>query len=272
MASAGEVAAAAACDLRAMTGSAEMQAGLWSERARDWAELLENAEQPWLGPAYELVLGRLNVGAGTDLLDVGCGSGRFCQLAAASGARVAGIDATPEFVTIASERAPGADVRLGDMQFLPWEDEAFDVVTGFNAFFYAADMVAALREAARVLRPRGHIALTAFGRPDRCESAPALQYLAPLLPQHAIEDDEPLDVLLARAGLEVRESGYLEIAEEYTDLDTLLRAWLSIGPVRLAVRNAGEAAVRAALTSAFAPLRTSTGGYRVEDEYRYVIT
>jgi hypothetical protein len=42
--------------------------------------------------------------------------------------------------------------------------------------------------------------------------------------------------------------------------------------VRLAVRNAGEEAVRAALTSAFASLRTSTGGYRIEDEYRYVIS
>jgi SAM-dependent methyltransferase len=249
-----------------------MQAGLWGERARDWAELLENPDRPWLGPAYALVLDRLAVGAGTDLLDVGCGSGRFCQLAAARGARVAGIDATPEFVAIARERTPAADVRLGDMQFLPWDEDAFDVVTGFNAFFYAADIVAALREAARVLRPGGHIALTAFGRPERCESAPALEYLAPLLPAHAVEADEPLESLLAAAGLEPQDGGYLEIAEEYADLGTVLRAWLSIGPVRMAVRNAGEAAVREALTSAFAPLRTSTGGYRIEDEYRYVIT
>ena len=41
--------------------------------------------------------------------------------------------------------------------------------------------------------------------------------------------------------------------------------------MRLAVRNAGEAAVRGALTGAFASLRTSSGGYRIEDEYRYVI-
>jgi SAM-dependent methyltransferase len=249
-----------------------MQAGLWSERARDWAELLENPDAPWLGPAYELVLDRLGVGAGTELLDVGCGSGRFCALAAARGARVAGIDATPEFVAIAAERVPRADIRLGDMQFLPWDDDVFDVVTGFNAFFYAADIVAAFREAGRVLRPGGNVALTSFGRPERCESAPALEYLAPLLPAHAVEDEEPIDALLARAGLVGRESGYLEIAEEYPDLETVLRAWLSIGPVRMAVRHAGEAAVREALTSAFAPLRTSSGGYRIEDEYRYVIT
>ena len=245
-----------------------MQAGLWGERAGDWAELLEQEERPWLGPAYGLVLDRL-VGTGTELLDVGCGSGRFCVLAGARGARVAGIDATPELLAIARERNPAADLRLGDLQFLPWDDAAFDVVTGFNSFFYAADIVAAFREAARVLRPGGHVALTAFGRPERCESSAALEYIAPMLPDLAVEGDDELPV--EQAGLATVEAGYLEIAEEYPDLDTLLRAWLSIGPVRPAVRNAGEDAVRDALARAFAPLRTSSGGYRIEDEYRYVI-
>jgi SAM-dependent methyltransferase len=245
-----------------------MQADLWGERAADWAELLEKADAPWLGPAYELVLDRL-VRPGTRLLDVGCGSGRFCAMAAARGARVSGIDATPELLTIARERNPDADLRHGDLQFLPWDDGAFDVVTGFNSFFYAADIVAAFREAARVQRPGGHVALTAFGRPERCESTHALEYLAPMLPAFAVEDDEELP--LEAAGLAVVEAGYLEIAEEYPDLDTMLRAWLSIGPVRLAVRNAGEQAVREALAKAFTSLRTSTGGYRIEDEYRYAI-
>ena len=246
-----------------------MQADLWGERAADWAELLERAEAPWLGPAYELVLDRL-VRPGTRLLDVGCGSGRFCAIAGARGARVCGIDATPELLAIARERNPEADLRHGDLQYLPWDGGAFDVVTGFNSFFYAADIVAAFREAVRVLTPGGHVALTAFGRPERCESSRALEYLAPMLPEFAVEDDDG-ELPLEQGGLATVEAGYLEIAEEYPDLDTMLRAWLSIGPVRLAVRNAGEQAVREALTSAFAPLRTSTGGYRVEDEYRYVI-
>ena len=48
---------------------------------------------------------------------------------------------------------PEADLRLGDLQTLPFADDAFDLVTGFTSFFFAEDMVAALREAGRVARP-----------------------------------------------------------------------------------------------------------------------
>ena len=33
------------------------------------------------------------------------------------------------------------------METLPWPDDSFDVVTGFNSFFFAGDLVRALREA-----------------------------------------------------------------------------------------------------------------------------
>ena len=49
-----------------------------------------------------------------------------------------------------ARRVPEADLRVGDMQFLPYDDDAFDAVAGFNSFFFAADIVAALREAGRV--------------------------------------------------------------------------------------------------------------------------
>jgi SAM-dependent methyltransferase len=183
-----------------------MQAGLWGERAADWAEIAEQAERPWPGPAYGLVVERLDVGAGTDLLDVGCGAGRFLRLAAGRGATVSGIDGTPELLAIARERVPEADLCEGDLQFLPFGDTSLDVVTGFNSFFYAAYVVAAFRDAARVLRPGGSLALTAFGRPEECESAPLFEYLGPLMPKFAVEDKAPephepgRDRGIARAG------------------------------------------------------------------------
>ena len=136
----------------------------------------------WGIPLYRQVLERSRVGAGHELLDVGCGAGRFCRIAADRGAHVSGIDATAPLVEIARERTRHGNFRVGDMEALPWPDESFDVVTGFNSFFFAADLVAALREARRVARPGAEVAITVFGRPERCESTPVFGALGQLLP------------------------------------------------------------------------------------------
>jgi SAM-dependent methyltransferase len=233
----------------------------------------------WGIPLYRQVLERLNVGAGTNLLDVGCGAGRFCRIAADRGARVSGIDATGPLVEIARERVRGADLRVGDMEALPWPDHAFDVVTGFNSFFFAADLVHALGEARRVARPGGQVALTVFGRPERCESTPMFAALGQVLPSGsgepeggpALNEEGVLESLAKEAGLVTRDAGYLEVVEEYPDLETLLRGYLAHGSVVRAVRSANEPRVRAALSEGVRPLITASGGVRIEDEYRYLI-
>ena len=55
-----------------------------------------------------------------------------------------------------------------DLQVLPYDDDTFDVVTGFTSFFFADDMVGALREAGRVARPGAPVVIQAFGRPEKC--------------------------------------------------------------------------------------------------------
>ena len=95
-----------------------------------------------------------DIGPGTTVLDCGCGAGRFVGLATQRGAVVAGIDASGELAEIAATRAPGADIRVGDFEALPWPDKTFDVVTGFSTFQFADDHVAALAEARRVSRGR----------------------------------------------------------------------------------------------------------------------
>jgi ubiquinone/menaquinone biosynthesis C-methylase UbiE len=258
-------------------GSAATQADLWGERARDWADVLEG----WSGwgiPIYRHVLERVPVATGTRLLDVGCGAGRFCRIAADRGAHVAGIDATAALVEIARERIPAGDLRVGDMERLPWQDNSFDVVTGFNSFFFAADMARALREARRVARPRASVAITVFGRPERCESTPVFASLGQLPPSQSAGEEGPalheegvLSALVSDAGLTPKEAGYVDVPEEYPDIETALRGYLAAGPIVHAVRALGEQAVRDALTESLRPLRTSTGGVRVEDELRYLI-
>jgi SAM-dependent methyltransferase len=254
-----------------MTATATMQAQLWSERAQDWAELVESETDPWLGPIYDEVLDRLGA---TTILDVGCGAGRFARMAADRGAAVAGIDITPAFVAIARGHTPEGDFRLGDLQSLPWPDATFDAVTGFNAFFYAEDLPAALREAHRVLRPGGRVAMTAFGRPEHGEFTPVLELIAEALPAFAVEEEEEgpsLDRLVEDAGLEIELAEYRLNTERYPDLDALIRGYLAIGPLRHAVHALGEDRVADFMREAFAPLAGPEGRVTITDEYRLLI-
>ena len=109
----------------------------WGERARDWADVMEGPRGWGIPVCTNTFFERVRVGESTRLLDVGCGSGRFCRIARDRGATVAGLDATPEPLEIASERTPDGDFRVGDMGELAWDDASFDVVTGFNSFFLA---------------------------------------------------------------------------------------------------------------------------------------
>ena len=61
---------------------------------------------------------------------------------------------------------PEADLSQGDLQRLPYVDDSFDAVCGFNSFFFADDMVAALREAGRVAKPGAPVVIQVWGRPE----------------------------------------------------------------------------------------------------------
>src|SRR5262245_2124857 len=128
-----------------MMGSAERWGPLWGARPDDWA--VTEAQQL---PTYEEAIRQVGIGSGQRVLEVGCGTGTFLRAAADRGAAVSGLDASEGLLELARDRVPEADLQQGDMQFLPYEDDSFDVVAGFNSFFFAADMVAALREAGRV--------------------------------------------------------------------------------------------------------------------------
>jgi ubiquinone/menaquinone biosynthesis C-methylase UbiE len=257
-------------------GSAGTQGELWGERARDWADVLEGWNG-WGLDAYRQVLERVAVGRGTKLLDMGCGAGRFSRIAADRGAQVAGIDATAAFIEIARERVRGGDFRVGDLEQLPWGDDSFDVVTGFNSFIFAAHIDRALREARRVARPGASVAITAFGRPDRCESTHIFGSVGQLLPAQsedrgpALHEEGTLEFLATEAGLAPKEAGYFEVTEEYPDLDTFLRGYLAAGPLVGAGRELGDQAVRDALAEGVRPLITVAGGVRIEDELCYLI-
>src|SRR5512133_2058936 len=74
---------------------------------------------------------RTGVRDGDGALDVGCGPGALTEaLAERLGERnVAAVDPSHSFVDECRRRVPGADVRLGAAETLPFPDASFDVVS-----------------------------------------------------------------------------------------------------------------------------------------------
>jgi SAM-dependent methyltransferase len=93
-------------------------------------------------------------------LDVGCGPGGLTrELAARVGTEnVAAIDPGPQFVAACRERNPGADVRVGVAEELPWSDGEFDVALSSLVIGFMKDPDQGVREMARVTRPGGTVA------------------------------------------------------------------------------------------------------------------
>jgi SAM-dependent methyltransferase len=122
--------------------------------------------------AYERFMGRYSaplalefahaagVARGQHVLDVGCGTGALTVvLAGLVGADlVAAVDPSEPFVEECRKRVPGADVRVGPAEALPFEDGRFDRTLAQLVFHFVGDSAAAVAEMARVTRPGGLVA------------------------------------------------------------------------------------------------------------------
>ncbi|HZO76850.1 MAG TPA: methyltransferase domain-containing protein [Solirubrobacteraceae bacterium] len=110
-----------------------------------------------LAPALADVAG---VTPGLRVLDVGCGPGGLTsELCRRTGAKnVSAIDPAPQFVAACRDRHPGADVREGVAEQLPWGDTEFDVTVSSLVVGFMRDPDRGIREMARVTRPGGTVA------------------------------------------------------------------------------------------------------------------
>jgi SAM-dependent methyltransferase len=104
--------------------------------------------------------------AGQDVLDVGCGTGVVSVTATRRGAKVTGIDLTPELLVHARENAAIAGVhvewREGDAENLPFADNSFHAVVSQFGHMFAPRPDVAIAEMLRVLKPGGTIAFSTW--------------------------------------------------------------------------------------------------------------
>ena len=253
-------------------GSAAVNGGLWGSAAEDWAAIQEQT----CAPVYRAVLQRSAPVAPFDYLDVGCGAGMAACIAHEAGARVYGLDASAELLAIARRRLPDADLHVGEMEALPFADASFDLVTGFNAFQYAAHPTAALAEAKRVARPGATVVVMTWGEPQGMPAAAVVSALRPLLPApppgtpgpFALSDEGALRAFAMEAGLTPTEVFDVDSPWHYPDLDTALRGLRSSGVAARAIAAAGLDAVNAAHRAALLPSVQNDGSITVGASFR----
>src|SRR5207253_3471399 len=103
---------------------------------------------------------------GQHVLDVACGTGVVAVTAARAGARVSGLDLTPQLLERAGENAKLANAEIefreGDVEELPFDDSAFDVVLSQFGHMFAPRPDVAIGEMLRVLKPGGTIAFSTW--------------------------------------------------------------------------------------------------------------
>src|SRR4051812_16034366 len=214
-----------------MSMSARHWGRVWSHRPRAWA-LSEQQH----APVYEQTLRHIGLKRGDRVLDLGCGTGVFLRMCADRDAIVAGVDASAGLLALARTRVTGADLRLADLQTLPYGDDTFDLVTGFRSLFFADDIIAALREARRVARPGAQVVIQVFGRPEHCDSEAVKAAAAEVGAAPAPDDRERahwrpiVEELAPQAGLTVEQSFEITSTNTYPDDTAVLDAMLAAVP------------------------------------------
>ena len=119
-------------------------------------------DQRWRRRALDLIA----VGRGDLVVDLACGTGDFCELVEARGARVVGVDFAREMLRQARARGLGFPQVQADGEWLPFRTASVDVVTCGFALRNFVSLEGVLREIARIVRPGGRIALVDVDRPE----------------------------------------------------------------------------------------------------------
>lgn len=153
------------------------------------AEMYEERFVPALFRQWvEPVLQAAAVEHGDQVLDVACGTGVVAGAAAdlvTPGGSVTGVDLNAAMLSVAQRVAPGVEWRQGDVASLPFDADAFDVVTCQAAIFFFPDPTGALREMGRVTRPGGRVVVQSFASLSR---QPAYGPWVDLVARHAGPD------------------------------------------------------------------------------------
>jgi len=255
-------------------GSQEIQNKLWGRQTEDWANIQEKTGMS----GYEYALTQFELNDNMNLLDIGCGSGIFSDSAQSKGIYITGIDACENLIKLAEQRNSDSNFLVGDSEELPFINDSFDIVCGFNSFQYAGNIKNAFTEAKRVLKDNGKIVVMIWGNKEDCEVASYLKAVGSMLPPpppgaggpFALSENQLLEKLLEEVGFLIVDNYDVDSIWEYPDNQIALKGLGSSGPITKVIEHTSSEEVEKTILNAIEPYVRPDGTVVYNNKWRVV--
>lgn len=248
-----------------------IQGKLWSIAPEYWSQHFE----PWFLPLYKTALNQMQLTEHDLLLDAGCGAGLFSKLAIQEGAQVIGIDAAPGLLEIARKRNPENNFMEEDLEAMPFADNSFDFVAGFNSFQYAGDFEKAVNEAKRVLKPGGKFILGLWAKPELSEATNVLKAIGSLLPPppagtpgpFALSEDGKMESIFEKLNLKLIYKETVPCPFLYASLSNGVKSFMGTGPAATALNSNEKTKVEKTIADALQQYHAVDNFYFLQNHF-----
>lgn len=210
------------------------------------AEAYENLHVPAIFRQWApRVVDAARIQVGNRVLDVACGTGilaREAEMHVGDSGFVAGLDATPGMLAVATRLAPTIEWRQGLAESLPYETESYDAVISQFGLMFFQDRAAALSEMMRILSPGGRAAVAVWESLENSEAyseeVALLQRIAgqpaadALRAPFVLGDKAELTAMFENAGFKAVEIATFNGTARFPGIRTMveadLRGWLPV--------------------------------------------
>ncbi len=128
-----------------------------------WASIYDKQINPLILLEEKVTLELIGPVQGQRVLDLGCGTGRYCTLLAKRGASVVGLDPSEEMLKQAKQKVitfPHVELCYGTLEKMDFPGEQFDLVISALVLSHLSELESTLREVTRVLKRGGRMIIS----------------------------------------------------------------------------------------------------------------